>query len=223
MSRFPNFNVLIQQVNEQIQKVENFINSNIEVFEPMNLKLYDASYQVDAEEFDITGNRLWELFNLFCEDEFNYFCDWEKENNISDNVREYIGRTSTFRLSSNGLIEFDSHRGTEYTLSQVIENVVCNNYTNDCEYINVCNDKGYVCIDMLADYLSSERKDWVEDTIQTLKEELQYLIDNLYADVTYKIEDAIKEYEYIKEFKDNQVENFREFVKNELADEDFVI
>ena len=168
-----------------------------------DLKLHDISYGVECD-FDLhgahvsfTAETLDDMFNLFCENEYDAFIEWCKENNIDfDELRDNVGRTSSFYLG-----KLHNNYTDKYTVALAeasyefnVSNLEFNEDENGIHFID--ND------------LSGYEGD-IEDTVNGMLA----LVETMYDDLKDKLDDIIKVYNYITHFKKNQVENFKEYVK----------
>lgn len=210
-----NLKFMVQQANKGLEEVIQYIESVEKCFQAMNLKLHDLSWAMCSDSYfeKYDSDYLGDMFNLFCEDNYNWFCEWEKEEGIDSDIRKYVGRTSTFYLDSKDIF----NRGTFYlydTLISMLEYNLGSCYTDwvDC----IPNESNVTQIDYveLQKYLNGCEKYWLEDEINYTKESLEYISSGeLLKDIKTALEDGIKEYNYIKEFKENSVEYFKEFLE----------
>ena len=159
---------------------------NIEQFyyigESTNVKLYDVSfycYQNDIND---------DLFNIFCENECDFFSDYLKETGAN---LEYIGRSSSFYFVPAGF-NFNCYYMREYETSEPEERRRL--LFDDFLYYTGAYDSLEKMID----------DGWSVDEIK--KEWAQYC-----ADVLTPINTAWK---YLDLFKLNQVNNFIEFLND---------
>lgn len=172
--------------------------------EYMDLKLHDIVCYGNECDFDLHGahisfteETLNEMFELFCENEYDAFIEWCKENNIDfDELRDNVGRTSSFYLG-----KLHNNYADKYTVALAeasyefnVSNLEFNGDENGIHFID--ND------------LSGYEED-IEDTVNGMLA----LIETMYDDLKDKLDDIIKVYNYIKNFKKNQVESFKEYVK----------
>lgn len=210
-----NLKFMVQQANKGLEEVIQYIESVEECFQAMDLKLHSLNWTMFTdkhfEKYD--SDYLGNMFNLFCEDNYNWFCEWEKEEGIDNSIRKYVGRTSTFYLDSKDI--FNKGKFCLYdTLISMIEYNLGSSHTDWIECIT--NDYATTQIDYieLQSYLKQCNKYWLEDEINYTKESLEYISSGeLLKDIKTALEDGIKEYNYIKEFKENSVEYFKEFLE----------
>ena len=217
-----NLKFMVKEANKSLQEVIQYIESVEECFQAMDLKLHSLNWAMFTdkhfEKYD--SNYLGNMFNLFCEDNYNWFCEWEKEEGIDSSIRKYVGRTSTFYLDSKDI--FDRGKFCLYdTLVSMIE--------RNLDYYNVywvgcipCNHKEtQIDYTALQKYLNGCGKDWLGEEINYTKESLEYISSGqLLKDIKKALEDSVKEYSYIKNFKENSVEYFKEFLEANEEEEE---
>lgn len=212
-----NLKFLVKKANESMKEVVTYLESVQKCFQRMDLKLYDLSYALWQDERfkDLGDDFLGDMFNLFCEDGFNFFQEWEEEEGIRKDIRKYVGSTSTFTLNSDGVFEDDGEFYLYTMLMEVFERYhdyrACDWVDGSVEYSLKERQFNYEAI---QDYISSEREEFREEEIRVIKESLVYIINgDLLKDIKRSLEDGIKEYEYIQGFKENSVEYFYEFIQ----------
>ena len=153
--------------------------------EPTNAKFYDVSYYCYQNDInDIHDN----LFNIFCENEWDFFSDYLKE--LDANL-EFIGRTSSFYFIP-AAFDFNCYYMREYETSEPEDRrrIVFDEflyYTGSYDSLGEMIDAG-----------------WEVDEIK--KEWVQYC-----ADVLTPINAA---WQYLDLFKLNQVNSFIEFLND---------
>ena len=170
----------------------------------MDLKLHYINCCVNECDFDLNGahvsftaETLNDMFNLFCENNYDGFIEWCKENNIDfDELRYNVGRTSSFYLG-----ELHNNDTNKYTVALAQASYEFN--MSDLEF-NEDEDGNITLIEDITG---------VED-IEDMVNSMLALVETMYADLTDKLNDIIKVYDYIADFKKNQVENFKEYVKD---------
>lgn len=212
-----NLKFLVKKANESLNEVVVYLEGVQKCFQRMDLKLYDLSYALWKDErFKGLGDDfLGDMFNLFCEDNFRWFQEWEEEEGIDKNIRNYIGRTSTFTLDSKGVFEDD---GQFYLYSMLRDVMYEYHDTRAIDWldgsVNYDLETRQLDYKAIQEYISSERVEWREDEIRVIKESLEYIISGeLLEDIKGFLEDGIKEYEYIESFKENSIEYFFEFIQ----------
>jgi signal transduction histidine kinase len=108
---------LIEQANETILTVNEYLNNNEKVWNtPHNLKLYEV--------FDYCiGNKIPEhIFADFCSDAYNDFREYAKSEYIDLNkTLKYIGRSSSFYLS-------DLHESEIYNRIETLNAIILENF-----------------------------------------------------------------------------------------------
>lgn len=218
-----NLKFMVEQANKELKEVIQYLESVQECFEIMDLKLYDLSWAICSdgyfEKYD--SDYLSNMFNLFCEDNYNWFCEWEAEEGIDKNIRQYIGRTSSFYLDSKDIF----NRG-EFYLDEVLLSMLEYNlgyyYTDWTSCIPNDIKETQISYKALQEYFKGFDKRFLDEEVILTKEGLKYISSGaLLKDVKGTLEDAIKEYNYIKEFKENSIEYFKEFLKCNEEEEEF--
>lgn len=176
----------IKQAIDYLKENENAWN------ESRNLKLYNVSWKgadiieeyplVNADDAERENAFIW-----FCEDSYEQFEEWMKEENIED-CRKYIGHTSSFYLT-------DLH---DDNISGVIETLIDNNY-------------GWLSgIELTVDDNNIEIEIYDEDEAPV---SLDYLANDFIDDVKKELSDAIRIAKYIDSFKEHQIEYFKDYVE----------
>lgn len=167
-----------------------------------NLKLYEAFFAADTivEKYPLVSENenANELFYQFCEDTYNYTFMQDIENGYIKDLRDYVGRTSTFYITS-------LHRcnGNKACLLDELFNAVCFSTGIDL------NADGTMSPLTWSDYFTEE------ELIEDYQEDMEYIVTKLIFDVKKYMNDAIKLAEYIDTFKKRQVSDFEEFISNE--------
>lgn len=212
-----NLKFLVKKANESLNEVIQYLESVQKCFQRMNLKLYDLNHALWSDKrFEGLGdNFLSDMFNLFCEDNYNWFVEWEQEEGIKKDIRNYIGRTSTFTLDSNGVFEDDGEFYLYTMLMEVFERYydyrACDWVDGAVEYSLKERQLNYEAIQR---YISSEREEYREEEIRIIKESLEYIIEGkLLEDIKDAVNDGVKEFEYIESFKENSIDYFHEFIQ----------
>lgn len=202
----------IIKANEEIKKVVDYLKEHEEAFQSMNLKLYDACYYFMSDEMkkdfplvfeknEKFNNNEYNIFNWFCEDNYNFFEEDLKGNFGIDfsKMCHHIGHTSSFYLHDCDIIDF-------IDLDNTIYNIMANNiYYDLC--IETINNK--INESRLDELLNDNEIDFYGD----IDMELDYTINDLYNDTVTYCKDIIVVYNIIKNFKDNQVKYFKEYLK----------
>lgn len=192
----------MSNINELIEKANEVLNWLVEELENpcydyMDLKLHDVSWYMykDMEnDFPLCYKEEEEnnvdYFSWFCEEEYDSFIEWCKENHIDFNkMCNHIGRTSRFYL----------HNWYDSNIDYIIDNIMC----NVAPYYN----NGYYRIEN-GIIIDTDYEDYSEET----EDELLYLIENFKKDFEKEAEDIKTVYQYINDFKTNQVEIFKDFL-----------
>ena len=180
----------IESLNNVIESIN--LNSLSNIGETTNLKLYDIAFDYcDIEDFE-------ELFNYFCEVEYNMFIEYL---NTLDLKMTHIGNTSSFYIESTRKDFYSDYYQDEYEgkdnkekLQLLLDNEA-NLYSLYCDEIIFKDGKVYSidtdCID---------------------KEDIKFYTREL-LDTIGIIRDINKAYEYIENFKNEQIELFKEFLE----------
>lgn len=181
----------IEQTNKELKKVIDYLEEINDVYnEPMNLKLHDVNYYCYKdmkEDFPLCyKNNKDDYFSFFCEDSYEMFLEWCYEENIDfEKMMARVDRTSNFYLTNIHDVSI------EYILYNLLDNVYGGYY--GCIYA-----KGSINI--------------LDNNLEDVQDELEYICTDFYNDVKEYFEDAIKVYDYIKDFKENQIEYFKDFL-----------
>ena len=164
-----------------------------------NLKLHDVSYYI-CEKLDkiddLTQSEYCDIyshiFNLFCEDNYNAFINYEEENNTK---RKYLGHTSRFYID------------TDY-----YDGIINYYYASDfrSEY-DIEKKKSMLLDEFLYSVLNTDEV-YIEEEFMN-EQDFNYMI-NEYKDFLDTIEEIYDVYEYIKDFKENQVQYFEDWYEN---------
>ena len=209
---------IISKANEQCKRIKDYIVENKDMFDSMNLKLYDANfyeYKDMKKEFPLCYADNEECsensyFYRFCESTYDQFIDWCAEEKIDFRAMcHHIGRTSSFYLYDKKLIQRKNGKiNWSWTMYNIFNELGYSNYYLLIEF----DDKGNVDEEELFKYNEDyyTKEEWIEE----LKPALQYIIDEMYNDFLKEIKDVKRVYECIKDIKDNQVEYFKEYLEN---------
>lgn len=200
--------------NEQFAKIVNYINTNIDMFESMNLKLHHA-VALDLEKFPLCKkyqekSNTFSLFHDFCEINYNLFIEDLKENHSIDfqEMQKFIGRTSSFYL-----YDFYATYNKELQIVEMIYNFY-NRYI-DCFHFEdlTINDKLQLEIES---HIYDEENDYnySKNDMEEISTHLDYFIEDFYNDFTKHCKDMEVVYNLIKDFKDNQVKYFEDYLQN---------
>ena len=169
-----------------------------------DLKLHDISYYICEkldEIDDLTQSEYYDIyshiFNLFCEDNYNAFINYEEENNTK---RKYLGHTSRF------YIDTDCYDG-----------IINYYYASDfrSEY-DIEKKKSMLLDEFLYSVLNTDEV-YIEEEFMN-DQDFNYMI-NEYEDFLDTIEEIYNTYEYIKDFKENQVQYFEDWYENFYKEE----
>ena len=207
----------VVEANKSLVEVVEYLEQNKQYFQAMNLKLHDLNWAICSDK-DFEGydeDYLNDMFHAFCEIEYAMFSEWERENGIDENIREYINRTSSFYLNSKdiyyrGIIDMDG------LLNGFISSEV--GYI-DTSWLDINKDNQLSikaiqeAIEYDKEYFSCEDIEElgiVEDIIEVL----DLIVDgSVLKYVKESLEDGIMEAKYILDFKESSIEMFKEFLQ----------
>ena len=161
--------------------------------ETTNLKLYDIVYKYEDM------NYFYNVFNEFCQCEYEHFLEMLKCNNI---VMEHIGNTSSFYLNYENFNLFEYNYYHEFenkTPFEKLELLILNeiNQLFDVEDVTLFANS---IIKVDEDYISPEDIDMLTDEIES---------------TTDILKDLKCMYNYIESFKERQCEIFAEFIEDQ--------
>ena len=208
------FESLCDKADAELKKVISFLKDNSEAFGAMNLKLYNAAFDIDYDEYPIIRKvidagimgRDYDPFYEFCEQEYDNMKEHFKEQGIDfDKMTVQLGRTSSFYLHDGNVIDVTRPRGRydDINIQATIDNLVEQFAWPDFE----ANEDGLVDREYAKDWWDSD---------EDIEENLKYIASgDLLKDTKEYCEDILKVYEYIKSFKDNQVEYFKSWLEGE--------
>jgi hypothetical protein len=200
--------------NEQFAKVVNYINTNIDMFKSMNLKLHHAAF-LDLEKFPLCKklqekSNSFSLFHDFCEINYELFIEDLKENHSIDfqEMQKFIGRTSSFYL-----YDFYATYNKELQIAEMIYNFY-NRYIDcyDFEDLKI-NDKLQLEIEFQT-YDIENNYSYDNDDMEEISAHLDYFIEDFYNDFINHCKDMEVVYNLIKDFKHNQVKYFKDYLEN---------
>lgn len=169
-----------------------------------DLKLHDISYYIGEKLGEIEGlsiekcNELYShIFNLFCEDNYNAFINYEEEKNTRG---KYLGHTSRFYID------------TDY-----YDGIINYYYASDfrSEY-DIEKKKSMLLDEFLYSVLNTDEV-YIEEEFMN-EQDFNYML-NEYEDFLGTIEEIYDVYEYIKDFKENQVQYFEDWYENFYKEE----
>ena len=218
-----NFKAITKEFNEVVVKIKKYIDENKSVFEYKDLKLYeascpqfvkgseDATWLVEIAE-KIGDNNYMDEFYFMCEQEYDCFLDWMKEEGIEDN-RQYIGRTSTFKLvPSHEFLSYDYGDNIDFDRESV-DTFINNEYNGYTDIYYVLNDNGFIDSELLRKFCADS-----DNNIEQLKEDMEAFIEQGYNDFLSLVEDVVKVHEYIQGIKDNQCSILRDYIQCTIDD-----
>ena len=216
-----NFKVLVKKANIEMEKLVKFLEEHTGLYEGRNLKLYDISWNQELQDkWNLTDEQYSDLFYWYCEQEYDFFIEWMKEEGINKNVMNYWGMTSTFDLT-NSIIETDRRSNLDYGMT--VYNIACNN-TIGCNDLNyIIDGDGKIKMELITRYCKKGNKYWLEENIRDLKEGLEYIASGeMFNDFMNDMQDSIEIDKYLNSFMENQVENFEDFIQHEIEENGFL-
>lgn len=161
-----------------------------------NLKLYDIAFNANNNDYEA-------YFYDFCVDNYEQFKEVEKSFYTK---REYIGRTSSFYIVSNGGCIGSCYNGEDYSnLSDLDKKImIIDEYLTSriSGMINIHDDMSVFDADIryISEY--DEDSQIIEEIIEDMK---QYLLSDL--------EEINNTYKYIANFKENQVKYWDKYIE----------
>ena len=196
--------------------------SKITRYEQTNLKIYEVAFHLEEyvdKYFSNYEGESWEVFNWFCEDEFMYFEELLKENDI---VMNHIGRTSSFyfgiKADERAEELLDLLKDNEgfnwidiverWDFAYILEDIDDNTTGKDIVKRQIeehCNLNDFDIQEVLENV-----EEELELFVELLEDEKQGLDD--FQESIMKIKNA---YEFLENYKENQLENFKEFLINQ--------
>ena len=190
-------------VNKAIKNVAMYMKSIENVWnEARNLKLYDAFFKADElpKKYPLVEaeTNSYDAFYDFCNDAYTFGLQDEFDNGYLQDLRVYVGRTSTFYITN--------IRDSKDNMTNVIYELI--------ETIN-----GNIGIDFNDD-LTMKPLTWSDyyteaELIEEYQGDMEYLVKEFIYDVKKYMQEAIKLAEYIDTYKENQVDYFDEWLSNE--------
>lgn len=198
--------------------------SKITRYEQTNLKLYEVASNLEEyveKYFPSYEGESWEVFNWFCEDEFMFFEEYLKENDI---VMNHIGRTSSFYfdIKSDGRAEelldlLKDNEGGKFNWVDVVER-------GDYAYILEDIDDNTTAKDIVKRQIEENHNlnDFdIQEVLEIINEEVEAFVEILedekqgLDDFQESIMKVKNMYEFLDHCKENQLENFKDFLLNQ--------
>lgn len=218
-----NFKAITKEFNGVVVKIKKYISENKSVFEYKDLKLHeascpqftkgneDATWLVEIAE-KIGDNNYMDEFYFMCEQEYNCFLEWMKQEGIEDN-RQYIGSTSTFKLvPSRDFLSYDYGDNVDFD-RESIDSFINNEYNGYTDIYYALDDNGFIDSELLRKFCADSDND-----IEQLKEDMEAFIEQGYNDFLSLMEDVVKVHEYIQGIKDNQCSILRDYIQCAIDD-----
>lgn len=198
--------------------------SQISKYEQVNLKLYEVAFNLEEyvdKYFSAYEGESWEVFNWFCEDEFMFFEEFLKENDL---VMNHIGRTSSFYFG----LKNDNRADELFEMIEESskEHIEWNDIIQSGEYLYVLDSisDNTKATDIVKNYIEehSNMNDFdltsILEEIETGTEEFVDILEDEKHDLDNFQEDILrirKAYEWLEDYKVNQLEYFKEFLINQ--------
>ena len=195
----------VSLANKELKKVCDLLKSTESKWnEYIDLKLHYAycanvDFELNGATVTFDNENVNRLFETFCEEEFEYFTDWCKENDIDfKKLRDNVGRTSSFYLDT-----LHNNYKDKYLIAF---NEIFDETFDDIYKLEIEEVEGELYLVDIED----DECDYIEDYVN----EVLDFVDDIYDEVKRRIDKIEKVYDYIAEFKENQVENFKNFVRD---------
>lgn len=189
----------LEKANEEIKKVVDYVTENEEMFDYMNLKMYDAYFYIEdaVEEFPKLANEISDLFDEWCVMEYNSAQEYlfNEHGIVFQDLIRPVGRTSSFYLVDDNFVPNDMLA----TIQNMLFDYCTFNFT-DVYY----DEDGDIKLKPYGDYDFAD----VECT-----DEVEAIADGFYEWFTHYIEDVKIVYNYIENCKKYQVDSFRCFLE----------
>lgn len=190
----------LEKANKEIKKVVDYITENEEMFDHMNLKMYDAYFYIEdaVKEFLELANEIPDLFYEWCKMEYTSAQDYllDEHGIVFRDLIRPLGRTSSFYLVDDNFIPNDMLA----TIQNLLFDYCSFNFT-DAYY----DEDGNIKLKPYGDY------DFADADCTN---EVEYIADGFYEWFMYYIEDVKTVYDYIENFKKCQVDSFRYFLES---------
>lgn len=195
-------NFTYDDVNKAIQNVAMYMKSIENVWnEGRNLKLYDAFFNAEEllKKYPLVEaeTTYYDAFYDFCDDAYNLGFKEEIDNGFIEDLRVYVGRTSTFYITD----IHDSRNNMVNVIYSLLENI---NGNIDFEL----NDDLTMKPLTWSDYYSES------ELIEEYQGDMEYLVKEFIYDVKKYMKNAIELADYIDKYKENQLTYFDEFLAN---------
>jgi hypothetical protein len=205
----------LNKYNDQIDAINVLLKENLDIFEPTDLKLYDA----DNHFMELAKKHNVQLYP----DSWEFFCRWlhdryqdERERlGLTNTHLDYLHSRSKFYLSEEVKEdEYTYNTGISYLIYQFQQD---NDYaTGDITYLS--DERGYVDPYYIEEALECDPS--LPDDFKSIYDMVTYHLDYVtdgtaYNDLWNRYKDAIKDLELINDFKDRQLEYLEEFFEME--------
>lgn len=189
---------MIHKANKELSKLKKWFEDSKEAFETMDLKLYDVSSFCWRHTEEYPQFNLDVEFQWFCDDSYEQMVEYFKESDYDWDKRKQLGRTSSFWLHDNSIIDMDRRQADD-------------KFIWDSTFYGLLNRFGY---NDTMDFTTEGMIDIDDEYLVDCEANLKYIADGeFFVDVIREFDGVLKMYEYIKDFKDNQVKYFKEYLK----------
>lgn len=193
----------IKKANRKLAKIILWFRENREKFGYTNYKLYEAAFYDYREDFPLTTEEYDSdsdpLFYQWCEMEWCNFEEWQKQENI-EYKPDYIGRTSTFKVHEDVVLDRYDRLDTPSTIYELLDNLYCGCCGAWVEFTQAGLVDRLATIEAAKEYPESVEGD------------LDYIITSFFQDIKKHFEDALIVRDYIDSMKEHQVEWFKEWL-----------
>lgn len=205
--------VFCNELNKLVEKIQANYGEKIDyIGTTTNLKLHDANYLCESE-LDYSN------FNFFCEQEYSYFEEIEKE---IETVRDYIGMTSSFvikpKYDYSLFRTFDTY---EYNRKNILGKIIMliEEYF-ECEYsidLLIECDCSYEIFSIDTELA----KELLKGLTITTREFFSTLYEEIEKNILQEVNCVYKTYKFLEDYKENQVEYFKEYLQNIKEEEEW--
>jgi hypothetical protein len=133
------------------------------------------------------------------------------------NEHNYLrGSSSTFFLDSQlGYVEVVRVCGQNtLDIPMTIQNIVAEHCDSRTEIKYILQKDGLANYNKLEDFLKTTDERWLESTIESLKDDLEWIASSdMLGILTDNTKNIVADYNYIKSFKENQLTYFNDYIE----------